>query len=496
MLIAVIPVTDYISTKAQLQLALNQVDGVELRLDYIDKLDIAMLTKLRNEFTLPMIFTLRKKTQGGLYSKNEQQRLATLLTLCGLNPEYMDIEYDTDKDFLQQLSQTYPQIKLICSYHDFTHTPENLTNIFQTLEAPHFTAYKIATQANNSIDGLRMLAFAKTINQQHHFTGICMGEDGEFTRILSPVVNNFFHYTILKKEQTTAAGQLTLEELESIYHFRQLTAATKIYAVLGNPVKSSVGYILHNRAIRLLGENAVYIRLRLTAEELKRALNICRKLPFAGFSVTMPLKETIVGLVDQIDSSAQAIAAINTIALRQQKYLGYNTDGIGAVQALGEVMPLNKQTILIIGAGGAARAIAYVARQQGAKIIILNRTLAKAQKLAAEVAGQAEQLNPDFDFRKLDYTTLVNTLPALAYAEPIMQSSHLTPNQLAMDIVYRPRLTPFLQWTAQANYHCIPGYKMYISQALGQIQHWFNPSSSALTDIQQMMTLWFEEGNT
>lgn len=494
MLIAVIPVTDYASAERELQLAQQaSVDGIELRLDYLKNLDISRISNLRAACHLPVIFTLRKKSQGGLYAHNEDQRLDILLDLCRLNPDYLDIEYDTATDFLQKLSQDFPQIKLICSYHNFEYTPEDLDKIFQSMQAPYFTAYKIATQANNTVDALRMLQFSQNINQQqHNFTGICMGEDGQCTRILSPVINNYFHYAILNQEKNTASGQLSIDELITIYHFRQLTNTTKIYAVLGNPVNSSVGYILHNRAIRIMGENAVYIKLRLTADELPAAIALCRHLPFAGFSITMPLKEATVALLDEVDPTAKAIAAINTIALRQQCYIGFNTDGKGAVQALAEVLPLNKQTIIIIGAGGAARAIAYIAHQQGAKIIILNRTLAKAQKLAAEVAGQAEQLTADFDLNKWNYTTLVNTLPASAYAEKNLQALTLQPNRLAMDIVYRPLMTPFLKWASEANYHCIAGSKMYINQALQQIQHWYDPSPSMLSAIKEMMRLWFD----
>lgn len=499
MLIAVVPVKNYTTAKPLLTLAQTHADGVELRLDYQEKLALDEIAVLRREFSLPMIFTLRTQSQGGNYQADRTQRLADLLALCQLNPEFLDLEHDTPESILQTIKKSYPQIKIIRSYHNFTETPADLPALLKSLLNPYCDAYKIAAQANSTTDALRMLEFTRQVSKKYLFTGICMGADGQSTRILSAIAGNAFHYASIDPEQATAPGQLSLQELLKTYHFRQLNRDSTIYALLGDPVQLSVGHILHNQALRMLQHNAVYIKLRTTPAELPQVLAYCRRLPFAGFSVTMPLKEIILPLLDQIAVTAQLIRAINTIQVQQPHYIGWNTDGSGATQALAARLPLAKQKIVILGAGGSARAIAYEARRQQAEVIILNRTFAKAEKLAQELGCSAYALNSTTQLKQIQYTTLVNTLPGNVYAEPdfqaIFQPDNLLPNQIAMDIVYQPVNTPFLQIARQANNVCIPGFEMYINQALLQIQHWFNPAESTLQKIKQHMQNYFSMSN-
>jgi 3-dehydroquinate dehydratase/shikimate dehydrogenase len=489
MFIAVIQASDYDSAKQQL-LTAQQVDGVELRLDYADSA-FEIAARLRNECDLPMIFTLRKKSQGGFYQYSEEQRLNDLFNLCSLKPDYVDIEFDVPATFITKIKTHHPTIKLICSYHDFQKTPLDLTAILQTMHHDHFYAYKIATHANSSLDSLRMLIFIYSQHKDYNLTGICMGTPGMITRILSPVIGNIMHYVSIDKNYATAPGQLTFDELISVYHAHQLTHSTKIYALLGDPIDLSVGHILHNEAIRLLDQNAVYIKLLISAEELIPAISLCRKLPFNGFSITMPLKESIFSLVDTQDSTVQAIKALNTILVNQSHYTGFNTDGLGAINALADKLALSKQTIIILGAGGAARAIAYEALQKKAKVIIINRTINRAKQLALELGCDFADFNTSF--KHYNYNVLINTLPESAYSNDLVKllKTNLLPNTVAMDIVYQPIQTLFLQIAKDANCTCIPGYEMYIRQALLQITHWFKPDNKQLIMLQNKMRHFF-----
>lgn len=493
MLIAVIPVKDDHSTIQQINLAHHQADGVELRLDYSKKLDIRVITALRQACRLPVIFTLRKKSQGGFYPYDEDQRLKDILTLCKINPDYIDLEYDIYKDFLQEIKSRYPDIKLIGSYHNFDETPENLTAIFQSLQHPCFDAYKIATIANKTLDALRMLQFVHAYHQQYCLTGICMGEEGQSTRILSPIMGSAMNYASLDISQATAPGQLTLDELSTIYHLRKLNSASKIYALLGDPITNSVGHILHNQAIEFLGENAVYLKLRATQDELPAIIQKCRELKFSGLSVTMPLKESSLPLLDEIEPASQAIKAINTVVNRQGKWIGLNTDGIGAMQALSENVSIANQKIVILGAGGAARAIAYEALQHKAEVMILNRTISKAKKLAHELGCESGDLSYLVSLKNMKYTILINTLPNKVYSEQPIKAllNTLPPNLFAMDIIYQPINTSFLKMAQKAHCVCIFGYQMYIAQALMQIKHWFQPEVGQLEEIRNRMERYF-----
>jgi len=487
MLIAAIPVKNYLDAKDKIKQVIAQIDGVELRLDYLDRLNLDEIDQLRREFSIPLIFVLRKQSQGGYYPREESHRLSQLLALCALKPDYLDLEYDTPNDFIATLKRQFPDIKLIKSYHHFNETPLNLAALLQSMQDPHCHSYKIAVKANSTLDALRMLAFI----QQHpnvRLTGISMGEYGQCTRVLSPIIGNEFHYASLNESERTAPNQLTVTDLLSTYHFRQLNRQTKVYALLGDPIHLSLGHILHNQVIRLLGKNAVYIKLRVTPEELPETLPLCRRLPFHGFSVTMPLKETIVPLLDQIEPSSLPIRAINTVHLQQQKYIGSNTDGLGAIQALSATIPVRNQKLLILGAGGAARAIAYEAHRQQAQVIIVNRTLDRAKKIADELPCEAYELN-NSDVQKIPYTAIINTLPEKAYSDPGVKEfiQSLLPRRLAMEIVYHPIFTPFVRLAQQAGCVCIPGYAMYINQALLQHQRWFNPNENQQNEIRNLL---------
>lgn len=478
MLITVITASNYTEAFDQIQSVSQKTDGVELRLDY--GLDFSAVKKLRETFSLPMIFTLRKKSQGGLYSKDESERLHMIEKFCELQPEYVDIEYDVSREWIEKLQKQFKNIKWLASYHNFDETPENLEIILQAMQHPVFSFYKIAAQANSTLDALRMFCFLK---KNPTVLGLCMGELGQSTRLLAPIFHPFFIYAAIDENKKAASGQLTLDELISIYHVNQLNAATKIYALLGDPVKQSVGHILHNQAIRFLKQNAVYIKLLISKEELPKAISYLRQLPFYGFSITMPLKETIVSFVDELDEGASVIQAINTIVVKDSKWIALNTDGLGAVMALNQ--NLSNKKILLLGAGGAARAILYETKKAGAIVTIVNRTLERAEALAKSFQANTlslERLN------EAVYDIIINTVSH----ETPLNITQFIPKTIAMDCVYQPIETDFL--LPAKNFFCtpIPGYEMFINQAILQLKQWFIDTHKNSLSIEKMMRKYFK----
>ncbi len=497
MLVTSIKTKDHHAANQQINSANVQADAIELRIDYSNSFNLNKISLLLKQSKLPIIFTLRKKSQGGFYQYGEDQRLTKILALCQLNPDYIDPEHDIQTGFLKDVKSAYPDIKLICSYHNFNETPTNLESILQSMENPFFYAYKIATLANKTSDSLRMLNFVKKFHKKYILTGICMGEYGICTRILSPIIGNAMNYTSLDEAQATAPGQLTANELMKLYHYQKLNSESKIYALLGDPINLSAGHILHNEAIEYLNQNAIYIKLRTTTDDLPKTIEQCHNLPFFGFSITMPLKEAIFPLLDEIQAISQPIKAINSVTVHNNKYTGFNTDGIGAIQTLNKRINIAKQKIIVLGSGGAARAIIYEALQNKAEVIILNRTLTKAMKLADEFGCKAYDLNNLTSLKKLNYVAIINTIPNNAYSEEhtkkLLNSNHFLPNAFAMDIVYQPMDTLFLQAAQKAHCTCIYGYEIYISQALIQIKKWFNPNENQINEIKNRMKEYFLE---
>lgn len=470
----------------------DRADGIELRLDYLADWDMTALAALRQACKVPVIMTLRSRAQGGHYPHLESQRIQALMALCALNPDYLDVEYDVPVAHRQAIRQCYPAIKIILSYHNFQETPADLLALFEMMYQPDCYAYKMVTQAHSSVDALRMLHCVLTHQDRYNIIGFCMGEAGQSTRILSPIVGNRLCYAYSDSNHAVAPGQLSIQDLLTIYHYRQLNTTTQVLALLGDPVDKSVGHILHNRAFSVLHQNAVYVKLRVSPEELLLALAWVKQLSFMGLSITMPLKEDVIPLLDEIDDTARSIGAVNTIVRQHNHYLGLNTDGLGAIQALAAHTSIAGQTILVVGAGGAARAIAYEALRQHANVMIVNRTFATAQRLAEDLGCDAYVLDA---LPTLTYTVCINTLPESAYQNPDMvtlwQASHVSPNIIAMDIVYQPIETAFLRLAKAAGWRCIPGFAMFIAQALLQLQHWFQPKEAQINEIQTLMQQFF-----
>lgn len=477
MRVASISCTDITTARTQITQALPFADAIELRLDYLPEINLSAIENLRGDITLPVIFTLRKKSQGGQCDLPEQKRLIILQQLAQLLPNYLDLEFDTAPEFISRLQSDYPTIQRICSYHDFVQTPADLEGLFQQIYRPDFSIFKIATFATNLCDTLRFLIFLQKKVATIQLIGMTMGEYGQVSRILAPVVGSLMAYGSVDATAITAPGQLTVSEMTEIYRVHLLNRDTAIYGLLGYPVDQSPGHLFHNRAFTERNKNAVYVKLKLPPEHLAEAMTLFRQLPFAGFSITIPHKETIVPYLDKLSAEAEIIRVVNTIKA-EEEYVGFNTDGIAAVDVLGEMAGIAEK-ILILGSGGSAKAIAHALLAQGAQITLCNRTLQRAQRFTQNYPSE-KATSIDFEtlftLKELAHTVIINTLPADAFATqcadwkipPIKNAV-----RVAMDIVLKPLDTLFLQMANAAGYTCIKGDTLFVNQALRQLQIWF-----------------------
>jgi 3-dehydroquinate dehydratase / shikimate dehydrogenase len=475
-LIAVIAEKNYLAAKQKIQAVSKQVDAIELRLDYFFELNVAKIKQLKKEFSLPMIFTLRKHSQGGLFSNSEVEHLTLIKKLAALEPEYIDLEYDVATEFAIKLKQQHPAIQLICSYHDFQQTPDNLAQLLNNMKHAVYSIYKIVTFAQSTLDCLKMLQFVQAANADTKLTGFCMGKFGTPSRILGAVVGNILHYASVDAVEV-APGQLSLSDMLNIYHLRTLNSDTKIFALLGNPVAQSPGHIVHNQAFQQLNKNALYVKLNLKPTELKYFFDLIKTLPFGGFSITIPYKQDVIAYLDKIDDHAKSMNSVNTVVINNGKLIGYNTDAKGALAAIENKMKVANKKIVIIGAGGTARAIGHEALQRGAQVVYLNRTVQKARDLAAEMRCAAYGFDDLVTVKTAGYDILINTTPlgmsGHSDALPV-PTDFLIPHSVIMDVVYNPVHTPLLKAAQALNCIVIYGYEMFINQAVLQLRLWFN----------------------
>jgi len=262
----------------------------------------------------------------------------------------------------------------------------------------------------------------------------------------------------------------------------KISGAARVCAVIGDPIAHSLSPAIHNAAFRSLGMDLVYVPFRVRANELKAAIEGIRSLGVLGVNVTMPHKTRVVPLLDAIEKTALQIGAVNTIVRNDGRLRGYNTDGqaaLAVLQSLAE--PLLGRRAVILGAGGAARAIVYYLSETVGSIAILNRTRSKASSIASKIARlrgmtcRSYGLNKASLLRELGQADLlVNTIPADAFAHLgniLIQEQLVRQDMVVFDVNYKPK-NDFLVNAKLAGAKAIDGLDMLVRQAALSFTLW------------------------
>lgn len=464
MLIACISRPTALQIQKEIEEASSFADLFEIRLDALQE----PIEALKRFTKKSLLFTFRKKDEGGVLEIPEKKRQEKIEEALSLEPAYFDIEASTQKEFIEKIAKKYPKTKLIGSYHNFSETPP-LLPLFERLQNPHFYALKIALKANSASDFLRLMLFAKEHSKAARLSCISMGEFGRSSRVLGPIVGNFFDYAGLE-ESFAPLYRYSLKTLYEVYRYPKLNLDTKIYALLGDPVTESIGDTFHNALFEKEGKNSVYIKIKVEKGDLKSVVALIRKLPFQGLSVTMPHKEKILECLDGVDKEALAIGAVNTVFCQGSKWMGTNTDAPGALDAIEKRIEVKGKKMALLGAGGSAKAIAFEAVKRGAILSIYNRTFTKAKKLAKTLTCAAYPLE---EFAKQPYEILINTLPFSTDESPV-DLEKIDPNAYVLDIIYKPKETAFLKAAIKKGATPIYGEEMFVNQALLQQRIWKN----------------------
>ncbi len=249
-----------------------------------------------------------------------------------------------------------------------------------------------------------------------------------------------------------------------------IDAQTQLYGVIGNPVRHSLSPMIHNGAFRRMGLNAVYLAFEV--RDLKGAIDGMRSLGIRGVSVTIPFKMKVIPFLDAIEDGARKIKAVNTLLHEEDRLVGYNTDGCGALEALEEKVDLKGKRVLLLGAGGAARAIGFSLKTRDCELIISNRTMDRAAGLAKELRCAHQPLSSIED---LSADVVINATSVGMH--PRDQESPLPQRALkremtVMDIVYKPLQTKFLREAEEAGCLTINGLEMLSRQGAGQLEIW------------------------
>ena len=260
----------------------------------------------------------------------------------------------------------------------------------------------------------------------------------------------------------------------------------KLFAVIGNPVRHSLSPVMMNACFKALDVPALFAAFYV--DELDSDLKLLHKTGFSGLSVTIPYKEMACRLSEQIDETAQKIGAANTLRRTSLGWEGLNTDWIGALRALSAVVEVSARSALILGAGGAARSVAYGLARAGAKVTISNRCVERGEVLSRQIKSNFIPLNTlakvatDFDI--VVQCTSVGLEDS--EASPIALDSFFKPEMTVMDIIYSPRWTAFARAARDAGCKVVSGLDMLLYQGAAQVEWWLGCSVFETPAIEAM----------
>lgn len=269
----------------------------------------------------------------------------------------------------------------------------------------------------------------------------------------------------------------------------------KWFAVIGDPIAHSKSPFMHNAWFQQMGIDAAYIPIHVKSENLGEAVSALKLLGASGWNVTVPHKEAIIPLLDELDPMAEKMGAVNTVVRQEDGTLkGYNTDGAGFVHSLEEAVGKNlEKPVLLVGAGGASRGIAFALKQYGYKQVdIANRTVSKAEAIIQEL-GEGSALSLDEAENRLSqYGIIIQaTSLGLSTGEQKLPISleHLQKGAIVADIVYNPLMTPFLIEAEKRGARIVTGLGMFVHQGAIAFQQWLGQ----YPDTEQMMKTLMEQ---
>ncbi|XP_027367590.1 bifunctional 3-dehydroquinate dehydratase/shikimate dehydrogenase, chloroplastic-like [Abrus precatorius] len=465
-------------------------DLVELRLDFLkDFHPTQHLHFLINNRPLPILIAYRPLWEGGEYNGDESKRQAALRLAIELGSEFVEVELKVAEEFYNSIGGKRPEkVKIIVSSHNLENTPsvEEIGNLAARIKACGAHIVKIATTALDITDSARL--FQVLVHSQVPMIGIAMGEKGLMSRVLCAKFGGFLTFASIEDGSLSAPGKPTIKDLLDLYNFRQIGVGTKVHGVIGNPISHSKSPHLYNAAFKSVGFDGVY--LPLLVDNVSDFLTTYSSPDFVGYSYTIPHKEDGLKCCDEVDPIAKAIGAISCMIKRPHdgKLIGYNVDYLGAIAAIEEALqdsnersisgsPLNGKLFVVMGAGGAGKALAYGGKEKGARIVVANRTYAKAKELASKVGGEAITLSELENFHPeegmiLANTTSVGMKPKID--ETPIQKEALKHYSLVFDAIYTPKLTRLLREAREAGPAIVYGTEMFINQAFVQFERFTN----------------------
>jgi 3-dehydroquinate dehydratase/shikimate dehydrogenase len=447
---------------------------IELRLDFLAKaVEFKRFTPVKQ---CPWVATLRRPSDGGRYpgTETERQTIIRQAIVSGAF-EWVDLEHDIAKAVPR-----FGPVKRIVSYHNLNETPENLEDLYADMLKLDGDVYKLAVMAQTPADVARVLRLQKAAPKPT--VAFCMGDVGAPSRYLALKYGAPFIYAAFNKERGIAPGLPSLEEFRTTYPVRSIDADTRVFGVAGDPVDQSKSPILHNHVYRRMKLNAIYLPFRVPRGQFPQAMEEYGQIPVEGYSVTIPHKEAAAALAREKDATVEQTGAANTLVrLPDGKFAAANTDYHAAIDSLkehlrgktgsdGKPLELRQCAVLVLGAGGAARAVCHALHREGAHITIAARTPERAHALAEEVSCKTL----DWHARhSVFFDVLINCTPVGMHPnvdESPVHVSVMKPGVTVFDTIYNPETTLLIREAKARGCDTITGVDMFVRQAARQVE--------------------------
>ena len=455
-------------------------DAVEFRADLLEKpFDVEFISHqlalVRQTIPLPIIFTVRSRGQGGSFPDDQEMEMFRLLQKSiSWGCEYVDMEICWSESTMSSLVDRKGSSIVIASYHDVaTSNPWESPMMMEKLRLANMygDVIKLVAVARQMSDNFSLYSMltspTSTVSSlQKQTITINMGACGQISRIWNHTLTPVTHPMMPTK---AAPGQLSIQEIHLARTHLGVLSPKEFY-LFGCPIQRSMSPLMHNTGFQVLGLPHRYqiCETESTTEVTKKI----RSTAFGGGSVTIPLKQDVLELVDEISPAAKLIGAVNTIVLLSgSKPLGDNTDCMGILSCIRRFKQ-SSESVLVIGAGGTARAACYAANMLKAKLWIWNRTPENAAALAKQFGGEEVQ-----ELSHSKYDVVISTIPGQGHSELMFLNTakeqlFSQPQGVYVELAYTPRVTELMRKAMDSNWNIVQGIEVLLEQGYQQFELW------------------------
>lgn len=440
----------------------SHIDMAELRVDCLTEEEQLYARRFPSMINVPCVLTIRRKSDGGEFTRGETSR--TMLFGRALafadrdqtkNFAYVDFEEDYHVPSLQDSALAFG-VRIIRSLHVIDGPMTGLKARCDNMRKTGHEIPKIAFLPHTLNDIALLFKEAEDFHGEDEYDHILctMGPMGQVVRILAPKLHSFVTYTSPEGSSVGASlGHITPEEMDSVYNFHSINDNTQVFGIAGWPLAKTMSPRLHNAGYYQHGINAVFVPIR--SPNISDIMAFAKEAGVKGMAVTVPHKEGVLTELSETDESVLDIGSCNTVLRRNNGFVGYNTDASGFREALEGFLKekkLHRRRVAIIGAGGAAKAIAYVIKQMGGKACVFNRTVEKARVLAQRYGFEYSALDISSASKLYDYSDIIVQTTSKGMDASDLPSKDNDPiyfykfhgHENVFDIVYVPAITPIM----------------------------------------------------